>query len=467
MLIIIINNIINMKENKLTDTITENHPAVSGKRILFATLPADGHFNPLTSLAVHLKQVGNDIRWYTSSYYADKLKKLQVPHYTYKKALDVNGANLEEVFPERKFIKSMVKKLCFDMINAYILRSTEYFEDIKEIHETFPFDMVVCDCAFIAIPFIKDKLNIPVIAIGVFPLTETSKDLAPAGLGLTPTNTFFGRRKQDLLRFITDKILFSKPNQVVRSVLNKFEMKMEGSNIFDMMARKSTLLLQSGTPGFEYTRSDLGSNIRFIGALLPFSSQTKSHSWCNEKLNRYKKIILVTQGTVEKDVSKLLVPALEAFKNSDYLLVVTTGGSQTEELRKKYVYDNIVIEDFIAFPDIMPYANVYITNGGYGGVMLSIKNKLPIIVAGVHEGKNEISARVGYFKIGINLKTENPTPMHLKKSVEKICNDKTYNNNIIALSAEFNKYNPTELFASYVNEVLSKRSIVKSPVGLR
>ena len=146
---------------------------------------------------------------------------------------------------------------------------------------------------------------------------------------------------------------------------------------------------------------------------------------------------MVTQGTVEKDVEKLLVPTLEAFKNTDTLVVCTTGGSKTKELKERFPHSNIIIEDFIPFDSIMPYAKVYVTNGGYGGVMLGIENKLPMVVAGVHEGKNEICARVGYFKLGINLKTEKPTITQIKKAVEKVidvtafiektCNDSAKN----------------------------------------
>jgi MGT family glycosyltransferase len=452
---------INMQESTFIKNIHADYFKSSGKRILFATVPGDGHFNPLTGLAVHLKYLGYDVRWYTSPIYSDKLRKLQIQHYSFKKALDVHAENAEQLFPERKNIKGMIKRLCFDLINGFILRSTEYFEDIKAIHSTFPFDMVICDCIFMAIPFIKEKLNIPVISIGVLPLTEKSKDLAPAGLGLMPSKTFFGRRKQDVLRIIADKILFRKPNRVMKDILNRYGIKVEGSNAFDMLIRKSTLLLQSGTPGFEYHRSDLGKNIRFIGALLPYNSKNKTHSWYNEKLSRYNKVILVTQGTVEKDTSKLLVPTLEAFKDSDYLLLVTTGGSGTKQLKEKYAYDNIIIEDFIPFADVMPYADVYITNGGYGGVMLSIENKLPMVTAGVHEGKSEINARVEYFKLGISLRTEKPTPLQIRSGVEKVLNDVTYQNNIEKLSKEFNSYNPNELCASYINEVLGKQDRVK------
>ena len=204
---------------------------------------------------------------------------------------------------------------------------------------------------------------------------------------------------------------------------------------------------------FEYKRSDLGSNIRFIGALLPHVSNNKP--WHHAKLLQYRKILLVTQGTVEKDISKLIIPTLAAFKNSDYLVIVTTGGSHTKELREEFNYDNIIIEDFIPFSVIMPLADVYITNGGYGGVMLSIMNKLPMVVAGIHEGKGEINARVGYFNIGINLHTEKPAPEQLRAAVEKAMSEKTYRRNIESLSEELENYNSTELCAFYINKVLN------------
>jgi UDP:flavonoid glycosyltransferase YjiC (YdhE family) len=157
-------------------------------------------------------------------------------------------------------------------------------------------------------------------------------------------------------------------------------------------------------------------------------------------------------------VEKIIVPTLEAFKNSDVLVVVTTGGSDTEKLRAKYEAPNVIIEDFIPFTDVMPFAHVYVTNGGYGGVLLSIEHGLPMVTAGVHEGKNEICARVGYFKLGINLKTETPTPAQVKSSVEDILALPVYAENVKALSREFAAYNPEELCAAYVSEVLQKRT---------
>ncbi|MCW3091722.1 MAG: glycosyl transferase [Ferruginibacter sp.] len=424
------------------------------KKILFACVPADGHFNPLTGIAKHLQLLGYDVRWYSSSAYKDKLEKLQIPYYPFERAMEVTGDTVDQIFPDRKGMKNPIKKLNYDIINFFIQRGPEYFADMLNIYRTFPFDLVIADCAFTAIPFITDKMNIPVISIGVFPLTEKSKDLAPNGLAMTPDNSFAGKIKQTILHFAADKILFRKSNKEMKRVMDEYNIDCNKSTIFDLLVKKSTLLLQSGTPGFEYRRSDLGKNVRFIGPLLPYSSNTKKKEWFDKRLNEYKQVILVTQGTVERNPEKILIPTLEAFKGSTTLVVATTGGSQTKELRERFPYKNIIIEDFIPFEDVMPYADVYVTNGGYGGVMLAIENHLPLVVAGVHEGKNEINARVGYFKLGVNLKTETPTPQQLKKAVTEVLTYQFYRDNVVKLSKEFADFDPYALCAGYVKQLL-------------
>ena len=425
-----------------------------GTKVLFANFPADGHFNPLTGLAAYLKAAGCDVRWYTSTHYAKKIAALDIPFFPLRKAVDVNAAvDLEEIFPERKKIKGQVAKLKFDMKHVFILRGPEFYSDIEDIHREFPFQVMVSDITFGGIPFVRECMEIPVIAINVMPLMENSKDLPPSGLGLVPSQSWLGRRKQDVMRYLANRILFAEPTQLAHKILRSYGIDPEGAGIFELHIRKANVVLQSGTPGFEYKRSDISPNIHFAGPLLPFDKGNKEQ-WHDRRLLQYKKVILVTQGTVEKDINKLLVPAIEAFRKSDHLLVVTTGGSQTQELRDCYEAENVIIEDFIPFRDVMPYADVYVSNGGYGGVLLGVQNGVPMVVAGVHEGKNEINARIGYFKLGINLKTETPKPESLKKAVETVLEDDVYKANVVKLMEEFDRYDPNLVLARQLAALL-------------
>ena len=74
-------------------------------RILFASMPFDGHFLPLTGLAHHLAQSGHDARFYTGPSYARRLAALGVPHLPFRRATEINGANLAEHFPEVERLK--------------------------------------------------------------------------------------------------------------------------------------------------------------------------------------------------------------------------------------------------------------------------------------------------------------------------------------------------------------------------
>jgi MGT family glycosyltransferase len=429
-------------------------------KILFANIPADGHFYPLTSLAVHLKEAGHDVRWYTGPSFTGKISKLGIPYYLFNKAKEVTVHNIDEVFPQRKKIRNHIKKVSFDICSYFIERGEEFYEDIRDINDGFNFDVLIADNCFTGISFTRKLLKKEVVAIGVLPLNETSKDLPPTIMGLTPFTSPAGKRFQAFLRYITDNFLLKGPNEMMRRIHGKYGIDTGEKNIMDAQVMMTSLYLQSGTPGFEYHRSDLSRHIHFIGPLLPLSKEKIQPLDFEEKLSKYGKVILVTQGTFENDHTKLLIPTLEAYKNSDFLVVATTAGWHTKELQEKYRYDNIVIKDFIPFSQIMPYADVFVSNGGYGGVTQSITNTLPMVVGGIHEGKNEICARVGYFNLGINLKTERPSISKIRKAVATVLADKSYQKNTERLAKEFKKYHPQELCEQYLQDLLVKKAAV-------
>jgi MGT family glycosyltransferase len=361
------------------------------------------------------------------------------------------------IFPKEKIVDP-IEKLNFDMINGFANRSEEYYADIEEIYKDFPFDLLIADSLFPAIPFVKVNMHIPVIAVGIVPLAEDSVDLAPYGMALPPTMDEEKQAEYEKLRDFAKNVLFKPSIDAFDTTLKKNGIFVEKSAPFNLLIKEANLYLQIGTPGFEYKRSDIGRNIRFVGALLPYSSQNENKIWYNERLSKYSKIVLVTQGTVEKDTTKLLEPTLAAFKDTDVLVIATTGGSGTEELRKNYAGENVIIEDFIPFLQVMPYATVYVTNGGYGGTLLSIKNKLPMVAAGVHEGKNEVCKRIGYFSIGIDLQTETPTPEAIREAVEEVISNAAYKEHIKGLSEELATYNPEEVCAEYMADLLAEKA---------
>jgi UDP:flavonoid glycosyltransferase YjiC (YdhE family) len=98
--------------------------------------------------------------------------------------------------------------------------------------------------------------------------------------------------------------------------------------------------------------------------------------------------------------------------------------------------------------------------------LLSIQHKLPMVVAGIHEGKNEINARVSHFKLGVNLNTEKPTPERIREAVEEVLARDGYRVNVQRLSEEFGRYNSRALCEKYVDELLRRDARREEPAAL-
>src|SRR5512147_244597 len=95
-------------------------------KILFATMPFDGHFNPLTGVAMHLKAADHDVRWYAGPSYAAKLARLGIPHFPFQRATEINGDNIGELFPERAQLRGLAL-MRFELNQIFVANTEKYF----------------------------------------------------------------------------------------------------------------------------------------------------------------------------------------------------------------------------------------------------------------------------------------------------------------------------------------------------
>jgi UDP:flavonoid glycosyltransferase YjiC (YdhE family) len=420
-------------------------------KILFATMPFDGHFNPLTGVAMHLKAAGHDVRWYAGPSYATKLDKLGIPYFPFQRATEINQDNIGDLFPERANLRGPAL-IRFELKQIFISNIENFYKDICDINQNFSFDILFCDVAFYAMKLVKEKLGKRVCAVGVATLLETSKDVPPNFVGLKPARNRIGRLLHQGMRAMMERMVLSEGKRIYDNILTSYGIEPVSGSIFDISYQSPDVLFQSGVPGFVYPRRESNPKVKYVGALFPFKALTSKTFSQSDKLEKYKPVILISQGTVDnKDPGKLIVPALEALKDTGALLVVATGYSRTKELRKSYPQDNIIIEDFIDFDFILEHADLFISNGGYGSVLYSLSKGVPLVTAGIMEGKNDINAHVDYFKVGIDLRTESPRPRDIRRAVERILREPQWKQNVVRLQDEISSYHPYEVIAAYLS----------------
>ena len=156
--------------------------------------------------------------------------------------------------------------------------------------------------------------------------------------------------------------------------------------------------MQFSVPAFEYPRSDAPATLHFAGPISAAGSRAPRPGWWAD-LDRGRPVIHVTQGTIaNKDYRQLIGPTLEALADDDVMVVVSTGGRPIDTLPS--LPSNARAAEYLAYDELLPRTDVFVTNGGYGGVQYALRYGVPIVASGGKEDKPEVGGRVVWSGVG-------------------------------------------------------------------
>ncbi|MGG3891740.1 nucleotide disphospho-sugar-binding domain-containing protein [Metabacillus fastidiosus] len=425
-------------------------------KYLFAIWPSVGHVNPGLPVAERLVENGHDVVWYTSSHFKKKVEDTGATYLPFKNLRDFSGSTLSEDFPEMPDYEGL-KKFKWGIRNIIANTMEGFDKDLSQIREKFDPDVLVIDPTFTGlIPLRLRGDRLKVVCYGILPLSVASKDTAPFGMGILPQSSAAGRMKNHLLNFFIQKVVFGQEQKHFNQILKRMGMPKLKHYFFDVAVYESDLYLQGTCPSFEYPRSDLPANIKFVGPYTPRKSPDYSFPewWGDIKLGN--PVIHVTQGTLaNENFNQLLLPTIRAFANKDVLIIATTG--KKEDMHFEFeLPENVRLEKFIPYSQLLPHVDVMITNAGYGGVHYAIQNGVPLVTAGTSEDKPEVSARVEWAGIGINLRTDSPSEEQIRNAVEQVLGNSMYKQKVKTLQKEFELYDAYELTVKYLEEIAVK-----------
>ena len=213
----------------------------------------------------------------------------------------------------------------------------------------------------------------------------------------------------------------------------------------ESMSMLPDVYLHPGIESFEYpdpARSS--SRVHYIGALPLPPGHSEVPSWW-EELDKTKRLVLVTQGTIANwDLGQLIGPTLTGLStNEDLIIMVTTGGRPVESIPVE-VPANARVAEFLPFERMMPKVDLLITNGGYGTVNMALAHGIPIVSAGLTEDKEEVSAHVQWAGVGIDLRTTQATPEDVRDATLEVIGNPVYRNRAKDLAREFARHDTEE-----------------------
>jgi MGT family glycosyltransferase len=328
-------------------------------------------------------------------------------------------------------------------------------------------DAILVDAAFAGVVplLLDDPASRPaVLAAGVVPLSQSSTDVAPYGLGLAPKGGAMGRLRNRFLNALVQRVVFRGTQRLANETMRAVGRPELDAFVLDF-SRRFDRFLQLSPAEFEYPRSDLSSNVRFVGTVLPPAPAAgELPEWWSE-LDGGRPVVHVTQGTIDnKDFDRLVRPTLDALADRDVLVVVATGGRPVEELGE--LPGNARAAEFLPYDLLLPKTDVFVTNAGFGGTQFALSHGVPLVAAGDTEDKPEVSMRAEWAGVGVNLRTGTPTAEAVRTGVERVLADRGYRDRARALAARIREYDTFgEIEAELEAASLAAALRLESPVG--
>jgi UDP:flavonoid glycosyltransferase YjiC (YdhE family) len=157
----------------------------------------------------------------------------------------------------------------------------------------------------------------------------------------------------------------------------------------------------------------------------------------------------------------LIQPALTGLADLEVDVIATSGRRGRRDAGVEPPANACVV-DLIDFPSVLDRAAVFVTNGGYGGVLASLAAGVPLVVAarGAPD-KAEIAARVARTAAGINLRTGRPKPGAVAAAVREVLANPSYSERARQIADELDRLGGAAAAADLLERLAETRAPVR------
>lgn len=268
-------------------------------------------------------------------------------------------------------------------------------------------DVVLTDSLGYAAALAAERLGLPWVSFGDGPLHFPDHRTPPFGAGL-PYRTARPWHWRNTVVQAASRGLVMRPAQRRYDAL-RADLGLPPTTTPVLEACLSPVLhLHCGAPGLEYPRTALPEHVHFVGPLRPPPpSGWTPPAWWEQVVQEHSgRVVLASQGTLRQDPDELLAPTLAALRAGGRPGVLTTGAADPALLGGPGLVDGaggVASERFVPYQAVLPHASVFVTNGGWTGVLLALAHGVPVVQVGRTEEKADIGRRVAWAGAGLHL----------------------------------------------------------------
>lgn len=380
-------------------------------KILILNISAYGHVNPTLGLVNELVNQGNEVIYFSSEEFREKIERAGAVFKTY------GGESNPLKMQHNNGKETGINKL-MNFVEKILSSSNEIIDDILYQTKDIKFDYIVYDSVIPIGNVIGQILDVP--SISSFAVFITPKE-----------------RMIDKAYSIEDLI---KDHPIIHTYERVSKNLKEIYNL-ELTDEISELFFNKGDINIAYTSRYFVSHIeyyddsfKFIGP--PIYDRKENLDFPFEKLQE-KKVIYISLGTVFNNMDiKLYDIFFKSFAGSDAVVVMT---AYNIDISKFNIPENFIVKNYVPQSQILKYTDVAVTHAGMNSISDLLYNNVPFVAIPIGGDQPYMAKRASELGAAISLDKDKLTPEILKGSVKKVLTDPKYIENIKKISDSFKK----------------------------
>lgn len=346
-------------------------------KFLLVAPPLHGHVSPLLWVGRELVDRGHDVALMTGGDFAGVADSIGLGF----RDLPVTAQGESGRRAARR--RPRVLRGRDSILEVFIRPLSAQHEALVDVLAESEWHAVLCDTAYLgALPLLMTRDlgdRPPVLGVSATPLSLVSVDCAPFGSALQPGDSVWSRSRNRQIRWLLRHGPLRPVQRELDTVLACYGIPPGSLDYFDHAGRFD-LTFQLAPAEFEYPRREQPSSLRFVGPLEPEPCRGPLPHWWPELSEG--PVVHVTQGTLDnRDLRKLIAPTIHALADAPVLVVVSTGGMSGRAVRDAVggqLPANVRMAAYLPYEQLLPYTDVVVSNGGYGGVQLALRYAVPL-----------------------------------------------------------------------------------------
>lgn len=411
-------------------------------KVIFFVRPMHGHVNPTLELVSELARRGEDILYYTTGKFQEKIEPTGAACRIYPESGKrlKSGPDPGTVDPaespgqgenpgKNTSFEEKVKIICTKLathLEDVKIQDQDLYEQVKAENP----DYIIYDYleAFWG-KMLARKLGVPALAsIPSFALCDKLVEKDPEGsikyiLQMNPHEPPFSNQSiglRDLIDFISARMS------------STFQIK-----DFDMLNYGNSELLNIvyNSRYFQPYGEVFDDTFLFVGCRFDTGSGTADFPY--ERLGE-KPIIFISLGTNFNRREDFYKECIKAFAGIDKQ-VVLAAGTRIDTAGLGKIPGNFIVRDFVPQLEILKRSGLFITHGGLNSVKEGIYFNVPLIVFPQHGDQFAVAHQVNRLGAGICFENSNLTAPELRKAADKVYANEIFRQNIEKIKESFEK----------------------------